>query len=39
MNSQVHIEAMSLTQRASLLYTMGKLQQAKEQEEDDACER
>jgi len=39
MNSQVHVEAMSPTQRASLLYTMGKLQQAKEQGDDDACER
>ena len=34
MNSQVHVEAMSPTQRASLAYTLGKLQQQKEEEED-----
>ena len=34
MNSQVHVEAMSPTQRACLAYTMSKLQQQKEEEED-----
>ena len=34
MNTIVHIEAMTATQRACLAYTMGKLQQQKEEEED-----
>ena len=34
MNQQVHVEAMTATQRACLAYTLGKLQQQKEEEED-----
>ena len=35
MNRQVHIEAMTATQRACLAYTLGKLQQQKEEGEED----
>ena len=35
MNRQVHIEAMTATQRACLAYTLGKLQQQKDEEEEE----
>jgi len=34
MNAIVHTEAMTATQRACLAYTLGKLQQQKEEEEE-----
>jgi len=34
MNAIVHIEALTLTQKASLAYTLSRLQQEREYEED-----
>jgi len=35
MNAIVHIEALTLTQKASLAYTLSRLQQQKEEEEEE----